>query len=104
VLPPLPQCRNIFYANAEFFLFIKEHGPKTWKHRIYGTCLNGKTDLNFYLGTSLLFHLNQCWLLGIRDILVRTRMRIRILGSVPLTKGSGCGSGRPENIYIILQR
>jgi hypothetical protein len=29
VLPPLPQCRNIFYANAEFFLFIKEHGPKT---------------------------------------------------------------------------
>ncbi len=28
--------------------------------------------------------------LGIRDILVR----IRILGSVPLTKGPGCGSGR----------
>jgi hypothetical protein len=40
-------------------------------------------------------------MLGIRDILVRTRMRIRILGSVPLTNGSGCGSGRPENIRII---
>ncbi len=28
----------------------------------------------------------------VRDILVRIRMRIRILGSVPLTDESGCGS------------
>jgi hypothetical protein len=27
-------------------------------------------------------------------------MRIRILGSVFLTNGSGCGSGRPENTRI----
>jgi hypothetical protein len=27
-------------------------------------------------------------------------MRIRILGSVPLSNGSGCGSGRPKNIRI----
>ncbi len=32
------------------------------------------------------------------DILVRIRMQIRILGSVPLSNGSGCGSGRPKNI------
>jgi hypothetical protein len=53
--------------------------------------------------------------LRILDILVR----IRILGSLPLTNGSGCDSGRPQNkptdpdsdpehwyryIYIILQR
>ncbi len=38
--------------------------------------------------------------LGIRDILVRIWMRIRILGSVPLTNGSGCGSGTPKNIQI----
>ncbi len=45
--------------------------------------------------------------LRIREIF----MRIRTLGSVLLTNGSGCGSGRPENIriphwyiYIILQR
>jgi hypothetical protein len=31
--------------------------------------------------------------LRIREILVRILMRIRILGSVPLTNGSGCGSG-----------
>jgi hypothetical protein len=31
--------------------------------------------------------------LGIRDILVCIRMRIRILGSIPLTNRSGCGSG-----------
>ncbi len=31
--------------------------------------------------------------LGIRDILVRIRMRIRILGSLPLTNGSRCGCG-----------
>jgi hypothetical protein len=56
--------------------------------------------------------------LGIRHILVRIRMRIRILGSVPLTNGSGYGSGMPKKlmdpgpdadsehwyIYIILQR
>ena len=60
--------------------------------------------------------------LRIRDILVRIRIRIRIIGSVFLTNGSGCGSGRPKNmrireaqkhadpdpkhwlIYIILQR
>ncbi len=35
-------------------------------------------------------------LLGIRDILVRIRMRIRILGSVPVTNGSGM----PKNIRI----
>jgi hypothetical protein len=35
-------------------------------------------------------------MLGIRDIFVR----IRILGFVPLTNGSGCGSGRPKNIWI----
>ncbi len=35
-------------------------------------------------------------MLQIRDILVR----IRILGSVPLTNASGCGSGRPKNIRI----
>jgi hypothetical protein len=35
--------------------------------------------------------------LGIRDSLVRIGMRIRILGSLPLTNGSGCGSGRPKN-------
>jgi hypothetical protein len=34
--------------------------------------------------------------LGIRNILVRIRMRI--LGSVPLTNGSGCGSGRPKTL------
>ncbi len=33
---------------------------------------------------------------GDRDILVR----IRILGSLPLTNGSGCGSRRPKNIRI----
>ncbi len=38
--------------------------------------------------------------LGMRDILVRIRMRTRILGSIPLTNGSGCGSGRPKNIRI----
>jgi hypothetical protein len=38
--------------------------------------------------------------LGIREILVPIRMRIRILGSVPLTNRSGCGSGRPRNIRI----
>jgi hypothetical protein len=32
-------------------------------------------------------------MLGIRDILFRIRMRIRILRSVPLTNRSGCGSG-----------
>ncbi len=37
--------------------------------------------------------------LGIRDILVRIRMRI--LGSVPLTDGSGCVSGMPKNIRIL---
>jgi hypothetical protein len=35
--------------------------------------------------------------LWIRDILVR----IRILGSVPLYNGSGCGSGRPKNVRIL---
>jgi hypothetical protein len=37
--------------------------------------------------------------LGIRDILVR----IRILGVVALTHGSGCGFGRPKNIRIGIQ-
>ncbi len=37
-----------------------------------------------------------CPVLGIRDILVR----ILIRGSVPLTNGSGCGSGRPKNVRI----
>jgi hypothetical protein len=37
----------------------------------------------------------------IRDIWVRTRTRIRIVRSVPLTNGSGCGSGRPNNIRIL---
>jgi hypothetical protein len=37
--------------------------------------------------------------LRICDILIR--MRIRILGSGPLTDGSGCGSGRPKNIRIL---
>jgi hypothetical protein len=37
--------------------------------------------------------------LVIRDILVR--IRIRILGSVPLTNRSGCGSGRPKNKWIL---
>jgi hypothetical protein len=32
--------------------------------------------------------------LWIGDILVRSRMHIRILGSVPLSDGSGYGSGR----------
>ncbi len=36
-------------------------------------------------------------MLGIRDILVRIRLRIRILRSVLLTNGSECGSGRAEN-------
>jgi len=36
--------------------------------------------------------------LRIRDILVRIQRRIRILGSVPLINGSGCGSGRPKII------
>jgi hypothetical protein len=40
------------------------------------------------------------YLLRVRDILVRIRMRMGILGSVPLTNGSGCGSGRPKNIRI----
>ena len=35
--------------------------------------------------------------LRIRDMLVRIHMRMRILGSVPLTNGSECGSGRPNN-------
>ncbi len=35
--------------------------------------------------------------LWIRDILVQ----IRIPGSVLVTDGSGCGSGRPENIRIL---
>jgi hypothetical protein len=39
--------------------------------------------------------------LGIRHILVWIRMRIRIIGSVPLTNGSGCGFGRPKNIQIL---
>jgi hypothetical protein len=39
--------------------------------------------------------------LGIRDILIRIRMRIRILESVPLTKVSGRGSRKPENIRIL---
>jgi hypothetical protein len=39
--------------------------------------------------------------LGIRDILVRIRMRIRNLWSVPLTNGSGCVSGMPQNIRIL---
>jgi hypothetical protein len=45
--------------------------------------------------------------LRIRDILVPTdpdadpELRIRILGSVPLTNGSGCGSVRAKNIRIL---
>jgi hypothetical protein len=39
--------------------------------------------------------------LRIRDMLVRIwiriRMLIQILGDVPLTNGSGCGSGMPKN-------
>ncbi len=37
-------------------------------------------------------------MLWIRDILVRIRMRIRIFGSVPLSR---CGSGRSGNIRIL---
>jgi hypothetical protein len=37
-------------------------------------------------------------------LLVQIRMQIRILGSALLTNGSGCGSGRPENIRILLIR
>ncbi len=40
------------------------------------------------------FSLFSVAVLRIRDILVW----IRILGSVPLTNGSVCGSGRPQNI------
>jgi hypothetical protein len=43
-------------------------------------------------------NLHKYLLLWIRDILVRIRIRIRILRSVPLSNGSGCGSGRPKNI------
>jgi hypothetical protein len=44
------------------------------------------------------FILGQHWkpVLGIRDILVR----IRIPGSVPLTNGSGPGSGSPNSFFI----
>ncbi len=38
--------------------------------------------------------------LWISDILVRIRVRIQILGSVPLTNGSVCGYGRPKNLRI----
>jgi hypothetical protein len=40
--------------------------------------------------------------LWIRDILVRIRMRIRNLGSVPLS--NGCGSVRPKTILIVYIR
>jgi hypothetical protein len=43
-------------------------------------------------------------MLHARDILVRIRMRIRTLGSVPLTNESGIGSGRPKNIRILRVR
>jgi hypothetical protein len=39
--------------------------------------------------------------LRISEILVRIQKRIRILGSVPVTKESGCGSGRLKNIRIL---
>jgi hypothetical protein len=59
----------------------------------------------------VLFNSNYLSVLGIRDILVRIRMRI--LGSVLMANRSGCGSGRTKNIrmdlelwyiYIIFQR
>ncbi len=52
---------------------------------------------NFFIGLFLV--------LLIRDIMVRIRMRIRILGSIPLINGFGCWSGtlvhlNPEHWYI----
>jgi hypothetical protein len=41
-----------------------------------------------------------CLFEAVLRMCVMIRMRIRILGSVPLTNGSGRGSGRPKNIRI----
>jgi hypothetical protein len=57
------------------------------------------TDLENYLFRSGSYLLKKFQILlfeavfRIRDILVRIRMLIRILGSVPLTNGFECGSG-----------
>jgi hypothetical protein len=40
----------------------------------------------------------------VRDILVRIRMRIRILGSVPLANGSGCGSAPKSFVTLRMQK
>ncbi len=45
---------------------------------------------------------NHCPVFGIRDILVRVRMRI--LGSVPLTIGSGCGSVPKSSVTFGMQK
>ncbi len=39
--------------------------------------------------------------LQVNNSVLRIRMRTPILGSVPLTNGSGCGSGRPKYIRIL---
>ncbi len=54
-----------------------------------------------YLGDTLSEDENPVF--QIYDILVRIRMRIRILGSFPLTNGSGCGSG-PQSSVTWMQK
>ncbi len=55
----------------------------------------GTDELSVWYGIHLPYLFPQSEsVLRIRDILVRIRMRI--LGSVPLANGSGCGSGGPK--------
>ncbi len=71
--------------------------PALEKHCVDFLKRNLSPDNAFMLLTQVSYHLFIYYfslVLWIRDILVR----IRILGSLPLSNGSGCGSGRAKNI------